>query len=385
MYKLMMRKLFLLLSFLGLAACNKDQVRISGRISNAENMVLHLDEVDVYDTKSADSIKLKKNGKFSFTFKTAVPCFYQLRLSSDKIIVLFPEPGQHINVVANANNMLSSLEIDGSNATEQITKLIRLLNEATADLDSLDALYNVAESDSVRERLNKEYRQVLERHRKYSITFILTHYNSLASLYALYQQYKPGSYVFYKITDMQFFKIVSDSLSKYHPDLKHVKALKAYTDNMILKYKTQSLIKEAEKSEVSLPEIALPDFTGDTITLKSLKGRYVLLSFWASYDEYSVKQNLELKKIYNQYKGKGFEIMQVSFDNSVDAWRNAVRFDELPWINVIDTEYPNSIIAGSFNVKEIPSNYLIDKDNVSILAKNLTTNQLQLKLQDIFN
>jgi peroxiredoxin len=381
----MMRKLFLLLSVLGLAACNQDQAKISGRISNAEKTMLHLDEVDVYDTKPADSVKLKKNGRFSFKIKTAVPCFYQLRLSSDKIIVLFPEPGQHIQLTADANNLLASLEIEGSNATEQITKLIRLLNEAKSELDSIDALYNIAEADSVREQLSKEYQKILERHRKYSISFILTHYNSLASLYALYQQYKPGSYVFYKITDMQFFKIVSDSLSKYYPGLRHVKALKAYTNNMISKFKTQSLLNEAEKSEVSLPEIALPDFAGDTITLKSLKGRYVLLSFWASYDENSVRQNLELKKIYYQYKGKGFEILQVSFDNSIDAWRNAVRFDELPWISVIDTKYPNSVIAGSFNVQEIPSNYLIDKDNVSILAKNLTASQLQLKLQDIFN
>ena len=95
-------------------------------------------------------------------------------------------------------------------------------------------------------RLNKEYANILERHRKNSIAYILTHYNSLSSLYALYQQYQPGYYVFYKATDMQFFRIVSDSLEKYYPGSRHVRALKAYTDNMISKYKSQVLLQSAQ-------------------------------------------------------------------------------------------------------------------------------------------
>ena len=378
-----MRKIILLFGVLVLVACNKDKVSISGRISNADKMVLHLDEVEVYENRPADSVVLKKDGKFSFSFDTREPCFYQLRLTDNKIIVLFPKPGQRIKVTADADRLLGSLEIDGSHDTEQVTKLIRMLNETKTELDSIGALYGVAQSDSARERLNKEYQDVLERHRKFSITFILTHYNSLASLYALYQQYQPGSYVFYKTTDMQFFKIVSDSLSKYYPASKHVAALKAYTNNMIGKYRTQVIMNNVGKTEESLPDVALPDITGDTVTLRSLRGNYVLLSFWTTYSEASVAQNLELKKIYNQYKGRKFEILQVSFDNSTDTWKRAVRYDELPWISVIDTRYPNSTVAGSYNVTEIPSNYLIDKDNISILAKNLSPTQLKEKLQDI--
>ena len=378
-----MRKIVLLICAVVLVACNKEKVTLTGRISNAEKMVLYLDEVDVYETRTADSVVLKKDGRFSFGFNTKGPGFYQLRLSGDQIIVLFPKPGQRIRVTADADKLLASLEIEGSHDTEQVTKLIRMLSETKTELDSLANLYNVTQQDSTREQLNGEYRDVLERHRKFSITFILTHHNSLASLYALYQQYQPGDYVFYKTTDMQFFKIVSDSLSKYYPGLKHVTALKAHTDNMIGKYKTQVILQQAGQAEESLPAIALPDISGDTVTLKSLRGSYVLLSFWASYNKTSVAQNLELKKIYNRYKDRNFEILQVSFDNSTDSWKKAVRFDELPWISVIDTRYPNSVVAGNFNVTAIPANFLIDKDNLTILAKNLTPAQLQSKLQDI--
>ncbi len=380
-----MRKIVLFCFVLILAACNRQQVKISGRFSNADNTVLHLDEVDVYENRPSDSVVLKKNGSFSFKFETRVPCFYQLRLSKDRIIVLFPKPGEHIRIEADADNLLSSLQIKGSPESEQVSDLIRALQHATSHLDSLVSLYNKAEEDSVRNRLNASYLDIIEKHRKYSINFILTHTNSLASLYALYQQYQPGSYVFYKTTDMQFFKIVSDSLSKHVPGSKHVIALKAYTDKMIKNYKSELILQNAGQSEIGLPGIALPDFAGDTVALESLKQRFVLLSFWASYSKGSVSQNLELKRIYNRYKNRGFEIYQVSFDNSLENWKDAVRFDELPWISVIDVTYPNSNVAGNFNITGLPSNYLIDKEKETILGKNLTPAQLQLKLDDLFN
>jgi peroxiredoxin len=122
---------------------------------------------------------------------------------------------------------------------------------------------------------------------------------------------------------------------------------------------------------------------GDTVSLTDFAGKYVLLSFWASGDENSIRQNLELKKIYPGFRNKGFEIVQVSFDNSPEKWRRAVRYDELPWVSLIDARYPNSIIAGNYNITAIPTNYLISKDNLTILAKNLTPAQLKDKLTDL--
>ena len=61
----------------------------------------------------ADSVVLEKNGKFSFTIDTKVPCFYQLRLSPDKIIVLFPKPGEHIKIDADAGNLLDFIKNRG--------------------------------------------------------------------------------------------------------------------------------------------------------------------------------------------------------------------------------------------------------------------------------
>jgi peroxiredoxin len=166
---------------------------------------------------------------------------------------------------------------------------------------------------------------------------------------------------------------------------KHVEALKAYTAKLINDYNEQKILQHPVTSVDVLPAIRLPDFSGDTTTLYSLKGKYVLLTFWTSKNQACINQNLELKKLYAKYKGKNFEIFQVAFDNSRESWQRAVKFDELPWISVIDERYPNSAIAGNFNVTQLPANYLIDKDNSSILGKNLTPAQLRDKLEDIYN
>ncbi len=381
-----MRKVVIVLfSVLAITACTRDRVKISGRIANAGGKMLHLDEVDVYNTIPADSVALKKNGKFSFTFKSTAPGFYQLRLSPEEIIVLFPKPGEHLVIEADAGRLVTSLKVTGSHDTEQITKLMGMLSTAKNKLDSIALLYDKVQNDSLKNSLNKEYQKILDNHRKASIAYVITNYKSLSSVYALYQQYRPGYYVFYKTTDLQYFKILSDSLAKYHPGSRHAEALKAYTSRLLSNYNTNLLLQKSDKATTSLPPIALPDIAGDTATLASVKGKYILLSFWSSSNQDCVSQNLALKKVYQKFRKKGFEIFQVSFDNSRETWQRAVRFDELPWISVLDAGYPNSIIAGNYNVTELPANYLIDKGKSSILAKNLTPTQLENRLQELFN
>jgi hypothetical protein len=82
---------------------------------------------------------------------------------------------------------------------------------------------------------------------------------------------------------------------------------------------------------------------------------------------------------------RNFEILQVSFDTSQEEWKRAIRFDELPWLSVIDPSFPNSAVAVSYNVQNLPANYLIDKDNATILAKDIRPDQLLLKLSELAN
>jgi len=378
-----MKQIIIGIFLISLMACGRNKVVITGRISNADTLMLKFDEVDLYSISPVDSIILNESGKFRFTYNAEGQGFYQLQLEGRQPVVLFPKPGQQIIIEADNKDYINSLKIDGSNESEQVLKLIRNLTVTKIKLDSISALFDNAASDDEMDNYLNEYEQIIENHRKFSIAFILTHYNSYAGLYALYQQYNPGSYVFYKNTDLQYFKIVKDTLTKLYPNEKHVIALAAVTDELLKNYNSQRLLSLASDSEPTLPKVALPNIAGDTVTLESLKGRVVLLYFWASWNEESVDMNTRLIEVYQEYRNRGFEVLAVSLDNSVDSWTRAIKFDNLNWINLIDDKFPSSLTAANYNVTSLPTSYLIDRDNSTIIAKNLSPAQLRERLQDL--
>jgi len=124
------------------------------------------------------------------------------------------------------------------------------------------------------------------------------------------------------------------------------------------------------------PEISLPSPKGDTIRLSSLKGKMVLIDFWATWCSPCVQEQSDLKRLYARYKnsrftnGNGFEIFGVSLDAKKPAWEGFVRKQNITWIQVSDLKFWRSPVAKTYNIQELPYNLLIDANGV-ILGKNL--------------
>jgi thiol-disulfide isomerase/thioredoxin len=127
---------------------------------------------------------------------------------------------------------------------------------------------------------------------------------------------------------------------------------------------------------------SLNDINGNRIALSSLHGKYVLLSFWSSSLNDCISENLTLKELYKKYKSRGFEIYQVNVDIDINAWKKAVRFDELPWINVREDDPKKPKTAIIYNVRTLPANYLYDRDG-NIIGANFHGRVLQLKLSQL--
>ncbi len=356
---------------------------MKGKIANAKDMTVYFEEVDIYSTKLLDSIMLKSKGKFRFADKSRTPKFYQLRFKNNQIISLLLEPGEKAIIDADYNDIYGKLRVNGSEGTRLVNQLNRELYIAREKLDTLSVLFDMTKDPVVKDSLAKEYDKVMENHRKFTITFVLTCSNSLASFMALYQQYSEGFFVLNKVKDLQYYKIVTDSLTKYYPRVKQVIALRKNTEQLLNNYQSQKLLSLSKGSEFGLPEIALPDTSDNIISLKSMKGKYILLSFWSTWNDAASDYNLGLKNVYKKFSKKNFEIYQVSFDKSLTSWKKAIKFDELKWINVVDTTFPNSKTAGTYNIESLPANFLIDKDFSTILAKNINPAQLDTKLEKL--
>jgi len=132
------------------------------------------------------------------------------------------------------------------------------------------------------------------------------------------------------------------------------------------------------------PEIALNTPTGERLALSSLRGKYVLIDFWASWCGPCRRENPNVIKTYAAYKDKGFEIYGVSLDQDRAAWLKAIETDGLIWKHVSDLQYWNSVAAQAYQVSAIPMTFLLDKEG-KILAKGLRGSALDQYLANLFS
>jgi thiol-disulfide isomerase/thioredoxin len=385
----MKRILFLFALVLFLTGCNdKTNFSVSGVIKKSKEKYIFLNKVEVNTPVFIDSAKIKKNGSFKFKVKAKEADFYQLGFNTSDFITLLTQPGEKISLTFSGKNLYDDYKVKGSPETEKLQKLDNDLAETKLKLDSLSNLYTKASSepgfDLKGPALQAEYTSVIKAQRKKNIEFIINNVSSLASIKALYQRINPETYVLYDPHDLQYLKIVTDSLRLHYPNSKQVQALAHDFEkemNQLYVSKIQEIARDIPKTNLN-PD--LKNTNGERIALSSLKGKYVLLTFWSVNSKECMAENLQLKKIYKLYNKKGFEIYQINLDENEARWKAAVKFDELPWISTREDDPSDPKNAILFNVKSLPANYFFDKES-NIVASNLHGRDLQIKLDQLFN
>lgn len=130
------------------------------------------------------------------------------------------------------------------------------------------------------------------------------------------------------------------------------------------------------------PNLEFKNPDGKMVSLKSLRGKVVLIDFWASWCRPCRMENPNVVSAYNKFKDKGFEIYGVSLDKSQEAWVKAIQQDKLNWTNVSDLGGWNSAGAATYGVRSIPANFLINEDGI-IVAKGLRGANLHAELQKL--
>ena len=378
------RFLFILFSTAILfSSCQKNnQFTISGKITHAESDTIYLQELLVSSLNPVGAMKIDKNGEFKFKGETGIPAFYLLKFSETKFITLLIDSLENIVVEADYANFGREYYVEGSLGSVQIKGLTETLSSTQHKIDSLHALNNLyignSDYETLKSEWNESYVDLVQKQYDYSKDFVMSNPFSMASVFALYQKYKDQSYV---INDLQTMRTAASALNSIYPNSEHVKALYQNTLEVLKNeraIKVQQFIQEQGENS---PEIVLPNQDGEEIALSSLRGKVVLLQFWAAEDRVSRIVNPVLVEVYKKYKRKGFEIYQVSVDTNRIEWVDAIDKDKLSWINVGDMKgSENATLV--YNVKELPFNYLLDKEG-AIISKNLKGPALDKALSNI--
>jgi thiol-disulfide isomerase/thioredoxin len=371
------------------AACkDKNSFTVDGVIKGKTDKVIYISKVDVNTPVLIDSAKINKKGRFHFSVKASDPDFYQLGFSTTNFITLLAEPPEEITLGFSSKNLYENYTVEGSAGSSKLQVLDVALASTKKKLDSLTTIYNQASKEAGFDvkgpALESEFTNVIKAQRKKNIEFIMNNINSLASIKALYQTITPDTYVLYEPNDLQYLKIVTDSLTHHYPKSKHVQALARDLNNELNKMYVEKIGVMANKFPQAKLDPNLKDIEGKRIALSSLKGKYVLLTFWSFRSKDCIVENLQLKEYYKMYKSKGFEIYQINVDDSETDWKRAVKYDELPWINAREDDPRNPVNARLFNVTTLPSNFLFDRTG-EIIGSNLHDRSLQLRLEQLFS
>lgn len=370
-----------------LAGCNNEnKVVIKGSFTVPAEGVVYLDQSEVDRNIRVDSAMIKR-GQFKFVTEVTGPEFYQLRFTGNEFVALLVMPGENISLEIGKTPVAMNYTVQGSPGSADIRMLDQQLLVTKTRLDSISNIYNSLSANDMDIRgaeLQKAYTEVVDAQRKFNIKFVVENISSMSSIQALYQRIDENTYVLYQPRDLQYLKIVSDSLSVRYPVSRHVRALKENVTTEL----NQMYIDRISSIAMQMPETSsspeLPDINGKMVSVASLKGKYVLVSFWSTTSEESMNQLPVLRSIYNDYHRKGLEIYQVSLDPDAERWKNVVRYEEIPWISVREPDPANPVYARLMNITSLPSNLLYDPQG-NIINTNLTGRNLLIRMDQLFN
>ena len=354
-----------------------NDAKISGRFVGLNAKMVYLEETAVGGGKIIDSVALDPDGYYQLEVKNLpeTPSLYHVVYNKGRIPLLVSR-GESIELTS-MGNVLMNYAVSGSRESELLRKFNKEFFHGQLALDRVVHKYRMADSVEL-VRLDAEYRSTYRDIKRKQISFIIENKATLAAVYALYQRLHGDQHLASSENDIIYYRAVLDAVSESYPNSPFLLSLSNDIASMSARI---SLMRSIE--ERSYPELIGRDMYGNERSLSSLDGNVILVDFWSAELGNCNAINADLKEIYELYKPHGFRVYQVSADISKVTWVTAVQAQRLPWISVCDFYGEMSPMLRAYNVRQLPTNYLIDR-NGNIIAKNLYGKALESKLANIF-
>jgi thiol-disulfide isomerase/thioredoxin len=365
-----------------ITACGAQQGSrtVNATIGGGAGLTLYLDKFAGNKPVHIDSVKLDANGKGTMHPPVMPLDFYSLSLSINDRTVVILDSTESVTVEATAGNLSEPVSVTGSAHSELMYGVFKEMKAFDDEKQELVKRLNADRTDNgAIDRMTKLNDEVYLRCR----TFVSEHKSSPAALAVAVSRLNIQS-------DLQLFQQVRDALKTTIPKSEYYIGFRDQVGRM----EQQAQAMKAQEEQMArldnliplgseAPDFSQPTPEGKPLSLSSLRGKVVLIDFWASWCKPCRMEMPNVKRVYDQYRSKGFEIIGVSLDRDKGAWTGAIAQDGLPWKHVSDLGFWNNAAAQQYGVSSIPYTVLVDKEG-KVLGKNLRGPALEEKLAEVF-
>lgn len=345
-------------------------VTVKGKVGFPQQGQITIQELKDGGNAWQDTITLKGDYTFAKKIKLKEPGYYRINFYNKQMLNLIVHRSD-IEVNVDGNSPQGFAEIKGSPDIDLIEKVQELQGKINSDpaaarLNEEYTLASQRKDQNAILALQQKYMQLMKKYNDQIATLLVENTPSLAVINLLQQNILDKDQ--YYSTYVQ----VAEKLKKEWPDYSQADNFVNYVDKMRLLAVGQPA-----------PEISLPNPEGKIVPLSSMKGKYVLVDFWAKWCGPCRHENPNVVSAFQKYKDKGFTVYGVSLDRNREEWLQAIQQDKLTWTHVSDLKYWQSEAAKTYNITGIPFSLLLDPNGV-IIAKNLRGAALHQKLEEIF-
>lgn len=366
-------------------AGKKPSTKLYGEITNSPTEWVFLRTYLNNDYITIDSAKINKKGKFKLNVKTGAANFYSLYFTDDEFLLLILDStASKVYITSDGVNMNQNYKIEGSKDSELVQSFLATFFDYKTHTDSLNMLlYSNKSTYAEKEALKVKVAEASKKFENDRNNFIKQNASSLSVLTVL-SYLKPSQ-------DLEYYKIIEKGIGEKYPNSDFHIAVQTQVKQIETQLELQAQQKREQEERIKrssvgslAPELGFKSPDGKKITLESLRGKYVLIDFWASWCRPCRMENPNVVRLYNKYKDKGFTVYSVSLDKRRDRWLKAIEQDGLVWPNhVSDLKQWQSEAVQIYNFRGIPHTVLLNPDGV-IIEKNLRGKSLEDKLVELF-
>ena len=347
---------------------------IQGEILGAANQQVYVEAQSARGViKIAESLT-EVDGTFQIKGNIKGFGLYQLRVGKDQVksVPLTLCPNDKIRVSANYATFEQLPKISGAKWTSAITKYMQIFNAFAYKQMNLINDKSIKEEDKI-----KQFFEIKKPLDAYAKSEMLKDPSNPANIVLTTSMTPAMGFENWDVENLEVLNKVLTAYKSSYPRSPITRSLAMQIEQIKSAY---AEFKGTNSASQEVPEINLPDPSGKLISLSSLRGKVVLIDFWASWCGPCRQSNPHLVEVYNRFKSQNFTIYSVSLDKDKEAWKRAIKSDGLAWsTHVSDLLQWETPLVKQFGFNSIPFTVLIDAKGM-VIGKNLQGDMLEQKI-----